>query len=97
MLRKSVAKEGKKKILKKMKNRKKKSLMKNVHRISKMLGGPNVSYDMFGQNSQKETQITRENKKVLDLLILQFLSEGYQEILILMFNMVLVNVSAIQD
>ena len=60
------SKRRKKENTKKMKNRKKKSLMKNVHRISKMLGGPNVSYDMFGQNSQKETQITRENKKVLD-------------------------------
>ena len=31
-----------------------------------MLGEPNVSYDMFGKNCQKETQITRENMKVLD-------------------------------
>ena len=50
---------------KKMKNKKKKSLMKNVHKLSKMLGGPNVSYDMLGKNCQ-ETQITRENMKVLD-------------------------------
>jgi hypothetical protein len=34
--------------------------------MSKMLGEPNVSYDMFGKNCQKETQITRENMKVLD-------------------------------
>ena len=34
--------------------------------MSKMPGGPNVSYDMFGKNCQKETQITRENMKVLD-------------------------------
>ena len=60
------SKRRKKENTKKVKNRKKKSLMKNVHRISKMLEGPNVSYDMFGQNSQKEIQITRENMKVLD-------------------------------
>ena len=52
--------------IKKMKIKKKKSLMKNVHKLSKMLGGPNVSYDMFGKNCQKETQITRENMKALD-------------------------------
>ena len=40
--------------------------MKNVHKLSKMLGGPNVSYDMFGKNCQKETQISRENLKVFD-------------------------------
>ena len=40
--------------------------MKNVHKLSKMLGGPNVSYDMFGKNCQREIQITRENMKVLD-------------------------------
>jgi hypothetical protein len=34
MLRERVVKGGKKKILKKMKNRKKKSLMKNVHKLS---------------------------------------------------------------
>ena len=39
--------------------------MKNLHKLSKMLGGPNVSYDMFGKNCQ-ETQITIENMKVLD-------------------------------
>ena len=50
---------------KKMKNRKKNSLMKNVHKLSKMQGGPSVSYDMIGKNCQ-ETQITRENMKVLD-------------------------------
>jgi hypothetical protein len=44
MLRKSIVKEGKKNTKKKYeKNRKKKSLMKNVHKLSKMLGGPNVS------------------------------------------------------
>ena len=48
-----------------MKNRKTKSLMKNVHKLSKIMGGPNVSYDMLGKNCQ-ETQITRENMKVLD-------------------------------
>ena len=45
---------------KKMKNKKKKSLMKNVHKLSKMLGGPNMSYDMLEKNCQ-ETHITREN------------------------------------
>jgi hypothetical protein len=59
-------KRRKKENTKKMKNRKTKSLMKNVHKLSKMLGGPNVSYDMFGKICQKETQITRENMKVLD-------------------------------
>ena len=36
-----------------MKNRKKNSLMKNVHKLSKMLGGPNVSYDIFGKKLSK--------------------------------------------
>ena len=49
MLRKSVVKGGKKENTTKMKIRKKKSLMKNVHKLSKMLGEPNVSYDMFGK------------------------------------------------
>ena len=31
-----------------------------------MLGGTNVSYDIVGKNCQKETQITRENMKVLE-------------------------------
>ena len=66
MLRKRVVKGGKKENTKKMKNRKKKLLMKNVHKLSKMLGGPNVSYDIFGENCQKKTQITRENMKALD-------------------------------
>jgi hypothetical protein len=59
-------KRRKKENTKKMKNRKTKSLMKNVHKLSKMLGGPNVSYDMFGKMCKKETQITRVNMKILE-------------------------------
>ena len=56
MLRKSVVKEGG------VKNRKKKSLMKNVHKLSKMLGGLNVSYDMFGKNSDGDTDYERKHE-----------------------------------